>query len=334
VRAWEVRTPGPIDQGPLLLVDRPPPEPGPGEVRVTVTACGVCRTDLHLAEGDLPPRAPGVTPGHEVVGRVESLGAGAGRFAVGDRVGIAWLRATCGRCRFCRRGQENLCLRPRFTGWDEHGGFAEQAVIDEAYAYELPAVFDDEHAAPLLCAGIVGYRALKRAGVAPGGRLGLYGFGASAHLAAQVAIAAGIEVHVLTRSVDAQRLALDLGAASAGGAADPPPVPLDGAVLYAPVGDLVPVALRALDRGGRLSIAGIHLSDVPALRYREHLFQEREVVSVTANTRADGEEFLAIAARIGIQVTTTPYPLDQADRALADMAADRVHGAAVLHVGG
>jgi propanol-preferring alcohol dehydrogenase len=317
-----------------VLVDRDPPEPGPGEVRVAVTTCGVCRTDLHLAEGDLPPRAPGVTPGHEAVGRVDAVGEGAARFSVGDRVGIAWLRATCGRCRFCRRGRENLCLEPRFTGWDEHGGYAEYALVDEAFAYELPAAFDDEQAAPLLCAGIVGYRALERAGVPPGGRLGLYGFGASAHLAAQVAIAAGVEVHVLTRSEQAQRLALDLGAASAGGAADPPPVPLDGAVLYAPAGDLVPVALQALDRGGRLSIAGIHLSDVPTLRYQDHLFQEREMVSVTANTRADGEEFLAIAARIGIQVTTTPYPLDEADRALADMAADRVHGAAVLHVGG
>jgi len=317
----------------MALVDREPPEPGPGEVRVAVTTCGVCRTDLHLAEGDLPAKARGVTPGHEAVGLVEALGPGAARFAVGDRVGIPWLRATCGRCRFCRRGRENLCLQPRFTGWDEHGGYAEQAVIHEAYAYELPEAFDDERAAPLLCAGIVGYRALKRAGVPPGGRLGLYGFGASAHLAAQVAIAAGIEVHVFTRSVEAQRLALDLGAASAAGAAEPPPVPLDGAVLYAPAGDLVPVVLESLDRGGRLSIAGIHLSDVPTLRYQDHLFQEREVVSVTANTRADGEEFLAIAARIGIQVTTTPYPLDHADRALADMAADRIHGAAVLHVG-
>jgi len=317
----------------MALVDREPPEPGPGEVRVAVTTCGVCRTDLHLAEGDLPAKARGVTPGHEAVGLVDALGPGAARFAVGDRVGIPWLRATCGRCRFCRRGRENLCLQPRFTGWDEHGGYAEQAVIHEAYAYELPEAFDDERAAPLLCAGIVGYRALKRAGVPPGGRLGLYGFGASAHLAAQVAIAAGIEVHVFTRSVEAQRLALDLGAASAAGAAEPPPVPLDGAVLYAPAGDLVPVVLESLDRGGRLSIAGIHLSDVPTLRYQDHLFQEREVVSVTANTRADGEEFLAIAARIGIQVTTTPYPLDHADRALADMAADRIHGAAVLHVG-
>lgn len=330
VRAWAVRDPAPIEEGPLVPVEREPPVPGPGEVLVDVAACGVCRTDLHLAEGDLRPKAPGVTPGHEVVGRVRARGAGSERFDLGERVGIPWVRGTCGSCRFCRRGDENLCLRPSFTGWDAHGGFAEQAVVDEAYAYALPDVFDDVAAAPLLCAGIVGYRALKRAGVPPGGRLGIYGFGASAHLAAQVAVAAGIEVHVCTRSVDAQRLALELGAGWAGGAVEPPPTPLDGAVLYAPAGELVPVALEALDRGGRLSVAGIHLTDVPVLRYQDHLFHERELVSVTANTRSDGEEFLAVAARIGLHVETTPYPLDAADRALRDLAADRVRGAAVL----
>jgi alcohol dehydrogenase, propanol-preferring len=330
VRAWVVRDPAPIERGPLVLVDRDPPAPGPGQILVDVVACGVCRTDLHLAEGDLAPRSPGITPGHEVVGRVLGRGEGAERFAPGDRVGIAWLRHTCGACRFCRRGAENLCLAPAFTGWDAHGGFAEQAVVDEAYAYALPGQFGDEEAAPLLCAGIVGYRALKRARVPPGGRLGIYGFGASAHLAAQIAVAAGVEVHVCTRSPDARHLALELGATWAGGAADRPPVPLDGAVLYAPAGELVPAALEALDRGGRLSIAGIHLSDVPVLRYQDHLFQEREVVSVTANTRADGEELLAIAARIGIRVETQRYRMDEADRALRDLAADRVRGAAVL----
>lgn len=328
--AWVVRRPAPIEQDPLVRVEREPPVPGPGEIVVDVTACGVCRTDLHLAEGDLAPRAPDTTPGHEIVGRVRARGDGASRFALGDRVGVPWLRHTCGSCRFCRRGAENLCLEPSFTGWDAHGGFADHAVVDEAYAYELPDAFSDETAAPLLCAGIVGYRALVRAQVRPGGRLGIYGFGASAHLAAQVAIAAGIEVHVCTRSVEAQHLALELGAASAVGARARPPVPLDGAVLYAPAGDLVPVALEALDRGGRLSIAGIHLTDVPALGYQDHLFQERELVSVTANTRADGEEFLSIAARIGIRVETTPYGFGDADRALRDLAADRVRGAAVL----
>ncbi len=332
MRAWAVRSPGPIAGGPLTSVSRPEPLAGPGEVVVEVTACGVCRTDLHLAEGDLRPMAPGVTPGHEVVGRVVQRGAGAERFEPGDRIGIPWLRHTCGSCRPCRRGAENLCLHPRFTGWHDHGGFAERALVDEAYAYALPEQFSDEEAAPLLCAGIVGYRALVRAHVPPGGRLGIYGFGASAHLAAQVAIAAGVEVHVCTRSLAARSLAHELGATWVGGAADRPPVPLDGAVLYAPAGELVPVALEALDRGGRLSIAGIHLSDIPVLRYQDHLFQERELVSVTANTRADGEEFLAIASRIGIQVETTPYGFDDVDRALLDLAEDRVRGAAVMVV--
>ena len=332
MRAWEVRRPGPIDGGPLVLGERPRPEPGPHEVRVRVSVCGVCRTDLHLAEGDLAPRRPGVTPGHEVVGTVDARGPAADRFHPGQRIGIAWLRGTCGRCRFCRRGRENLCVLPSFTGWDADGGYAEYAVVDERYAYPLPDAFADQEAAPLLCAGIIGYRALKRAELPPGGRLGIYGFGASAHLAAQVAMAQGATVHVLTRSTAARRLALGLGAASAGAAADAPPEPLDAAILFAPAGELVPVALAALDRGGTLAVAGIHLSDIPPLVYADHLFQERQVRSVTANTRADGEEFLAIAAAIGIRPTTTAYPLEDADRALADLAHDRVTGAAVLAV--
>jgi propanol-preferring alcohol dehydrogenase len=332
MRAWVVETPGPVDGQPLRLVEREAPLPGPGEVRVAVSVCGVCRTDLHLAEGDLTPHAPAVVPGHEVVGVVDALGPGATRFAVGERIGIAWLRHTCGVCRFCVRGDENLCLAPRFTGWDADGGYAEHAVVDERYAYRLPERFGDEEVAPLLCAGIIGYRALKRAALPEGGRLGIYGFGGSAHLAAQVALAQGATVHVLTRSPDARRLALELGAASAGDTYDAPPEPLDAAIVFAPVGDIVPVALEALDRGGTCAIAGIHLSDVPALDYQRHLFQERQVRSVTANTRADGEEFLALAERIGITVHTEAYPLDRADEALADLAHDRVTGAAVLRV--
>jgi len=334
MRAWIVDRPGPVDENPLRLVDRPVPEPGPGEVRISVSVCGVCRTDLHLAEGDLLPRRHGVVPGHEAVGRVSARGPGAERFQIGDRVGIAWLRWTCGRCHFCRRGDENLCLAPRFTGWDADGGYAEHAVVDERYAYPIPETFSDEEAAPLLCAGIIGYRALRRAALPPGGRLGIYGFGASAHLAAQVALAEGATVHVLTRSPDARRLALDLGAASAGPADAAPPEPLDAAILFAPVGHLVPVALAALDRGGTLSIAGIHLTDVPPLDYQRHLFQERQVRSVTANTRRDGEELLAIAARIPIRPRTAAYPLERADEALADLAHDRVTGAAVLQIDG
>jgi len=332
--SWCIRTPGPIGTHPLERAERPSPEPGPGEVLVAVAACGVCRTDLHVLEGDLPPRRPGVVPGHEVVGRVVGFGAGARRFVVGQRIGIPWLRATCGRCRHCRRGAENLCGTPRFTGWDDDGGYAELAVVPEAYAYALPDEFDDVHAAPLLCAGIIGYRALRRAELPPGGRLGIYGFGASAHLAAQVAVHEGARVHVLTRSPEARSLALELGCASAGPADAAPPEPLDAAVLFAPAGELVPVALAALDRGGSLAIAGIHLSDVPPLRYAEHLFGERQVRSVTANTRADGEDFLRLAAQAQLRVEVTPYPLDHADQALADLAAGRVRGAAVLVAGG
>jgi propanol-preferring alcohol dehydrogenase len=332
MRAWEVTKPAPIDDGPLTLVERPVPEPGPGEVRVKVSVCGVCRTDLHLAEGDLQPKRSSVVPGHEVVGVVDASGDGAVRFELGERVGIAWLRSTCGTCRFCLRGDENLCMEPRFTGWDDDGGYAEYAVVDERYAYSLSDVFADEQAAPLLCAGIIGYRALRRAALPSGGRLGIYGFGASAHLAAQVARFEGARVHVLTRSPDAQRLALALGAESAGGVDDPPPQPLDAALLFAPAGDLVPVALAALDRGGTLAVAGIHLSDVPSLNYARHLFQERSLRSVTSNTRRDGEEFLAIAAAIPIEVTTTPFALDDAPDALRALAHDEVKGAAVLRV--
>jgi alcohol dehydrogenase, propanol-preferring len=330
MKAWVVDLPGPMSTRPLLAVDRPRPEPAPGEIRIRVSTCGVCRTDLHLAEGDLAPRSPQVVPGHEVVGVVDAVGAGSTRFAVGQRAGIAWLRGTCGRCRWCRAGRENLCVAPRFTGWDADGGYAEWAVVDEAFAYELPERFDDEHAAPLLCAGIIGYRALRRTDLPPGGRLGIYGFGASAHLTAQVALAGGATVHVLTRSADARHHALELGAHSAGPADAPPPEKLDAAILFAPAGGLVPVALEALDRGGVLVLAGIHLTAVPSLDYHRHLFDEREVRSVTANTRRDGEEFLAIAANLGLTVTTTPYALAVADQALADLAADRVHGAAVL----
>jgi alcohol dehydrogenase, propanol-preferring len=330
MRAWAVESPGPIDGGSLVPVERPVPEPGPGEVRVAIRACGVCRTDLHVAEGDLPVHRPGVVPGHEIVGVVDAAGPGARRFAPGERIGIAWLRHTDGTCRFCRRGDENLCLDPAFTGWDADGGYAEHAVVDERYAYRLPDAFGDEEAAPLLCAGIIGYRALRRAQLPPGGRLGIYGFGASAHIAAQVALHEGATVHVMTRGDDARRLALELGAASAGGPVDEPPEPLDAAVLFAPAGDLVPVALAALDRGGTLAIAGIHLSEIPPVDYDRLLFEERQVRSVTANTRRDGEELLDLAPRVPIRVTTTPYPLSAADRALADLAHGRVRGAAVL----
>ena len=328
--AWQVVAPGPIGTRPLRAAELPIPEPGPDELLVRVRACAVCRTDLHVAEGDLPPHRPKVVPGHQVVGLVAAAGTEVGDFAEGDRVGVAWLRRTDGRCRFCRRGAENLCPDSRYTGWDADGGYAEYTTVPAQYAYRLPAGHPDSELAPLLCAGIIGYRALRRAQLPSGGRLGIYGFGASAHLTAQVAIAEGARVHVLTRSQAAQRLALELGAASAGGATDQPPEPLDSAILFAPVGTLVPVALAALDRGGTLSVAGVHLSDVPALNYERHLFQERTLTSVTANTRADGRELLELATRHPLRVSVTPYPLDRADAALADLAGGRVNGAAVL----
>jgi propanol-preferring alcohol dehydrogenase len=327
VLAWEVRRPGPIATGPLAAVERAAPEPAAGELLVRVRACGVCRTDLHVAEGDLPPHLPGVTPGHEIVGEVLTPG---GRFAAGDRVGVAWLRGTCGVCVYCRRGAENLCPFSVYTGWDAHGGYAEYAVAPEAYVYALPGDRPDVEVAPLLCAGIIGYRALRRAALPPGGRLGIWGFGGSAHLAAQIAIAEGAAVHVFTRATAARELAVELGAASAQDSFDPSPEPLDSAIIFAPAGELVPAALERLDRGGTVAVAGIHLSDIPPLDYQASLFQERQLRSVTANTRADGEEFLRLADRLHLTVTTTPYALDEADRALADLAADRVNGAAVL----
>jgi propanol-preferring alcohol dehydrogenase len=331
MRGWAVSG-RPGAPGRLVPVERDIPAAGGDEILVQVQACGVCRTDLHLADGDLAPRASLRIPGHEVVGTVVSKGGHATRFDLGVTVGIAWLRRTCGHCRACRSGRENLCRSSQYTGWDTDGGFAEYAVVPEAFAYRLPPDVPAASLAPLLCSGIIGYRALKRAQLPPGGRLGIYGFGASAHLTAQLAIAQGYEVHVLTRGEPARQLALELGAASAGAAADQPPVPLDGAVLFAPAGELVPIALAALDQGGTLAVAGIHLSDIPALDYQQHLFRERTLTSVTANTRSDGEELLRLAAAIGVSPRVTTYAFNDADRALSDLAEGALTGAAVLDV--
>lgn len=331
MRSWVVAG-RPGAPGRLAATEQPTPEPAADEVLVRVLVCGVCRTDLHLADLDLAPRRPRTIPGHEVVGEVVATGEDARRFAAGDRVGIAWLRRTCGSCAPCRRGQENLCRTSEYTGWTADGGFAEYAVVPEAFAYALPASFSDADAAPLLCSGIIGYRALRRANLPPGGRLGIYGFGASAHLTAQLALAQGAEVHVLTRGEDARRLAVELGAASAGGADERPPVPLDAAILFAPVGDLVPVAMAALDQGGTLAVAGIHLTDIPVLDYQQHLFRERTLTSVTANTRADGEELLRLAAALEIRPRTTSYAFDLVDRALDDLAGGALTGAAVVQI--
>jgi alcohol dehydrogenase, propanol-preferring len=332
MRAWVVHQPGPVTAGPLRLIDRAAPEPGAGQLLLKVLACGVCRTDLHLAEGDLPPRGTGVTPGHEIVGEVVAAGPGVTRFGVGDRAGGAWLAGTDGSCAYCRRGRENLCPASVYTGWDINGGYAEYVAVADAFAHPLPGGFSDVELAPLLCAGIIGYRALRRADLPPAGRLGIWGFGGSAHLAAQIALAEGAAVHVFTRAPAARELALGLGVASAQDSFDPSPEPLDSAILFAPAGDLVPAVLAALDRGGTLATAGIYLTDIPVLSYDAHLFQERQLRSVTANTRGDAEEFLRLAERLRIRVTVTPYAFEDADRALIDLAADRVNGAAVLTV--
>ncbi|GAB1819996.1 zinc-dependent alcohol dehydrogenase family protein [Herbidospora sp. RD11066] len=318
MNAWVVARPGALE-----FTRLPVPEPGPGEVLVQVEVCGVCRTDLHLLAGELPPHRPRTVPGHQAVGRIAETG---------ERVGVEWLRSTDGTCQYCRRGNENLCPNSTYTGWDADGGYAEYLVAPSDYVYPLPDDYPAEKLAPLLCAGIIGYRSLLRAELPPGGRLGIYGFGASAHLTAQVAIKRGATVHVLTRSAEARKLALSLGAASAGGAYEQPPEKLDAAILFAPVGDLVPTALEALDRGGTLAVAGIHLTDIPALDYDKHLFEERDLRSVTANTREDGHAFLEFVADHPLTVETTSYPLDRADRALSDLASDRVNGAAVLRI--
>ena len=330
MRAWEVSQPAPIETGPLRYVEKPVPAPAPGELLAQVLACAVCRTDLHVSEGDLPVHREHVTPGHMVVGRAAELGEGVTDYALGDRVGVAWLRHTDGTCAYCRRGNENLCPNSRYTGWDADGGYADYTTVPAAFAYRLPPDVPDVELAPLLCAGIIGYRALLRASLPEHGKLGLYGFGDSAHLVAQLALAQGATVHALTRGAASQRLALELGAASVGGAYDSPPEPLDSAILFAPVGDLVPVAMRALDRGGVLAVAGIHLTDTPPLNYERELFYEKELRSVTSNTRDDGREFLELALRYHVRATTHVYPMSQAQQALQDLKAGAFDGAAVL----
>jgi propanol-preferring alcohol dehydrogenase len=333
MRAMVLSGTGPIASSPLEMREVDAPEPRPGEVRVRVLTCGLCRTDLHVIEGELPPHKRDVIPGHQVVGLVDQLGAGTARFKVGDRVGIAWLRSTCGTCRYCRAGKENLCPNALFTGYDADGGYAEFAVVREDFAYPVPASLDPAVVAPLLCAGIIGYRALQRAEMRPGCRLGLYGFGSSASIAIQIGRHLGCRVSVMTRDPRHQDFARQLGATWAGDAGQAPPEPLDSAVLFAPVGNMVPMALEALDRGGTLAIAGIHLTDVPSLNYDRQLFQEKTLRSVTANTRADGEELLRLAAEIPLTPSVTRFPLDDANRALQLLKADGINGSGVLEVG-
>jgi propanol-preferring alcohol dehydrogenase len=322
--------PAPIEERPLRLESRPEPEPGPGELLVRVDACAICRTDLHIVEGDLPLARSPIVPGHQIVGRVVGGGPGATRFERGRRVGIAWLRRTCRHCELCGSGRENLCERAEFTGYHADGGFAEYAVAPEDFAYALPDTFTDAQAAPLLCAGIIGYRALKLAAVPAGGRLGLFGFGSSAHVTLQLARARGCEVFVCTRGAARRELARALGAVWAGDVSDRPPASLDGAIVFAPAGEIVPRALASVARGATVALAGIYMTALPPLDYARHLAQERVLRSVTANTRADGEEFLAAAARVAIRPQVTPFPLSEANTALLRLARGDLEGSGVL----
>jgi alcohol dehydrogenase, propanol-preferring len=318
---------------PLRLHDVPVPEPGAGQVLVRVRVCGVCRTDLHIVEGDLPPVKRPVIPGHETVGIVDRAGAGVRSVKEGDRVGIAWLQATCGRCELCRNGRENLCARAIFSGYHVDGGYAEYALVSEAFLYPIPPVFSDEEAAPLLCAGIIGYRALRLSSIQPGQRLGLYGFGASAHITIQVARHWGCSVYVSSLREEHRALAGKLGAAWVGGAMDMPPDKLHGAIVFAPAGEIVIPALRALERGGTVALAGIHMTAIPAIDYDRDLFGERTIRSVTANTKQDGMDLLREAAAIPIRSHTQRFTLEEANQALQQLKAGTISGAAVLTIG-
>lgn len=332
MRAAVLERPAPAGDGPLVLATRPDPIPAPGELLLRVDACAVCRTDLQICEGDIEARLLPVVPGHQAVGTVEALGNGVDGWQVGDRAGVAWLAGACGACSRCDSGRENLCEAAKFTGWDRDGGYAERVTVRAGFAVPLPADLDPVEAAPLLCGGIIGYRALRLSGIAPGGRLGLFGFGASARLALQVAKHWGCEVFVATRSPRDQERARDLGAAWAGGTHDAPPAPLAAAVTFAPAGEVVVSALKAVDRGGTVAVNAIHLDRIPEFPY-EHLWWERSLRSVANFTRRDAREFLALAAKIPIRTETDVYPLDAANQALADLAAGRVEGAAVLNIG-
>jgi propanol-preferring alcohol dehydrogenase len=322
----------PIEENPLKLVDLPAPEPEHGEILVRVKVCGVCRTDLHTVEGDLSlPRLP-LIPGHQVVGIVEARGPGSSRFRVGDRVGMAWLYSTCGRCEFCREGRENLCSEAQFTGFHVAGGYAQHMVAREQFAYLIPEAFSDREAAPLLCAGIIGYRSLRLSQIKPDQRLGLYGFGGSAHVAIQVAKHWGCEVYVFSRGREHRALATSLGADWTGLPQDNPPQPLHSAIIFAPAGELVPEALRSLRPGGTLAIAGVTMSTIPQMDYHTYLFDERTLRSVMAATRQDGQELLDVAAQIPIRTTTTPFPLEEANVVLKMLKESRIDGTAVLEI--
>jgi alcohol dehydrogenase, propanol-preferring len=331
MKACLLRLPARIEMHPLVLADVPIPEPAAGEVLVRVTYCGVCRTDLHVIEGELKPRKSPVIPGHQVVGTIEKLGANARRFPPGTRVGIAWLYRTDGTCDYCRSGAENLCDNPAFTGYTVDGGYAEYIVAPEDFVYTIPDGFSDQQAAPLLCAGIIGFRSLRLSGIQRGGKLGFYGFGAAAHVAIQVARHWDVEVYAATRDKRHQQLARELGARWTGGTFDEPPVKLDAAIVFAPAGAIVPVALNSLRKGGTLVLGGIHMTPIPSFDY-DLLYYERSIRSVANNTRKDGEDFLRIAAEIPIHIHSQLFPLNDANHALNALKNDAISGAAVLQI--
>ena len=331
MKACFLRAPAKVETNPLAIGELPKPEPGPGEILVRVEVCGVCRTDLHVVEGELPPKKSPVIPGHQVVGRVAATGAGAERLSLGSRVGVAWLHKTDGTCEYCRRGEENLCDDPQFTGYTVNGGYAEYLVAPQDFVYALPENLHAEQAAPLLCAGIIGYRCLRLSGVKSGAQLGLYGFGAAGHVAIQVARYWGVEVYAFSRDARHQALAKELGAVWTGGTLDMPPKKLDAAIVFAPAGEIVPAALASLKKGGRLILGGIHMSDIPSFSYNL-LYQERAIRSVANNTREDGVQFLRLAAEIPVRTHVQVYPLAEANQALNELKNDAIRGAAVLRI--
>lgn len=330
MRAMVLRKCAPIESHPLVLEDVPIPQPKEGEIRIKVEACGICRTDLHVIEGELPPLPHPVIPGHQIVGIVEAAGRNSKKFREGDRVGIAWLRHTCGKCEYCRTGKENLCEHQLFTGYHEPGGFAEYAVVSEDFAYSIPSTFSPEEATPLLCAGIIGYRSLKRSGCRPGDTVALYGFGSSAHIVIQILLHWNCTVYVVSRGERHQSLARSMGAHWVGQNADGMPKKVDSAIIFAPAGELVPQALANLKKGGTLALAGIYMTTIPALNYERHLFYEKNIHSVTANTREDGRELLKLAAEIPIRPHITTFSLEQANEALIMLKRDAIQGTGVL----
>ncbi len=330
MKAMVLHSPRPAEEAPLEMRDLPLPEPGAEEIRLRIRACGICHTDLHTVEGDLPlPKLP-VVPGHQAIGIVDAVGEGVRRFIIGQRVGVPWLYWTCGTCEFCQQGMENLCRQARFTGLHADGGYAEAMVVHQDFAYSIPEVFSDENAAPLLCAGIIGYRALRLSGVRPGERLGMWGFGASAHITLQIARHWGCEVYVFTRGEGHRQLARELGAAWVGSAQDNPPAPVHGGIIFAPAGSLVPEALRVLERGGTLALAGVTMTPIPELDYDRLLYWERVVRSVANFTRQDAAEFLRLAAEVPVQTTVQTFPLEAANEALLALKEGRINGAGVL----